>query len=270
MGGTRTFPPFQGNGGGPSGGPILTLKGREVDLFIHLTAVRPGTVLEVGDAFALAGAVGPPLPAVVSYTVTKPSGSTVNFSGRANRVGYYYHPEHDIIVNEPGVYTVDLSVTYDGQTSAGQVTEPFPNGDVLGSASGRFFIYVVPRGSARLSVNLPESEFLTTPVQHDFIAEAPEGMTLEEGHVTVMMPGFLLETKDLTVSSRQLFFSYDSVALAQDFPNLDVTSEAADVITVSLFALGEGSNGQPDFAARVLVLHGDSPCCSYAMGMAMT
>ena len=26
--GTRTFPPFQGNGGGPSGGPLFTLKGR--------------------------------------------------------------------------------------------------------------------------------------------------------------------------------------------------------------------------------------------------
>ena len=47
-GGTRTFPPFQGNGGGPSGGPIMTLKGREVDLFIHLTGVRPGTILEAG------------------------------------------------------------------------------------------------------------------------------------------------------------------------------------------------------------------------------
>ena len=40
--GTRTFPPFQGNGGGPSGGPLFTLKGEEIDLFIHLTGVRPG------------------------------------------------------------------------------------------------------------------------------------------------------------------------------------------------------------------------------------
>src|SRR5215813_5635644 len=58
---TRTFPPFQGNGGGPSGGPIMTLKGRAIDLFVHLTGVRPGSVLETGDTFALSGAVGPPL-----------------------------------------------------------------------------------------------------------------------------------------------------------------------------------------------------------------
>ncbi|MEE9182370.1 MAG: hypothetical protein V3U33_07395, partial [candidate division NC10 bacterium] len=118
-GGTRTFPPFQGNSGGPSGGPIMTLLGRQIDLFIHLTGVRPGTVLEVGDTFALTGAVGPPLPALVSYTITKPDGGRLEFSGQANRVGYYYRPGDDFTVNEPGLYTVDLTVTYDGQTSAG-------------------------------------------------------------------------------------------------------------------------------------------------------
>ena len=53
--GTRTFPPFQGNGGGPSGGPLFTLKGEDIDLFIHLTGVRPGSVLETGNTFALVG-----------------------------------------------------------------------------------------------------------------------------------------------------------------------------------------------------------------------
>ena len=57
--GSRTFPPFQGNGGGPSGGPLFTLKGEDVDLFIHLTGVRPGSVLETGNTFALVGAIGP-------------------------------------------------------------------------------------------------------------------------------------------------------------------------------------------------------------------
>ena len=32
--GSRTFPPFQGNGGGPSGGPLFILKGEDIDLFI--------------------------------------------------------------------------------------------------------------------------------------------------------------------------------------------------------------------------------------------
>ncbi len=143
--GTRTFPPFQGNGGGPSGGPLFSLKGEEIDLFIHLTGVRPGSVLETGNTFALVGAVGPTLPAKVAYTVTAPDGSKRTFRGQANEIGYYYEPEDNFIVDQPGRYTVDLQVTYDGRTSAGQVTAPFPQGDVLGTARGRFSVYVVVR-----------------------------------------------------------------------------------------------------------------------------
>ena len=48
------------------------------------------------------------------------------FSGVANEIGYYYEPDDNFIVDQPGRYTVDLQVTYDGSTSAGQVTAPFP------------------------------------------------------------------------------------------------------------------------------------------------
>ena len=100
--GTRTFPPFQGNGGGPSGGPLFTLKGEDIDLFIHLTGVRPGSVLETGNTFALVGAIGPTLPAKVAYTVTAPDGSKRTFSGQANEIGYYYEPADNFIVDQPG------------------------------------------------------------------------------------------------------------------------------------------------------------------------
>ena len=108
--GTRTFPPFQGNGGGPSGGPLFTLKGEDIDLFMHLTGVRPGSVLETGNTFALVGAIGPTLPAKVAYTVTTPNGSQRRFSGMANEIGYYYEPDDNFIVDQPGRYTVDLRV----------------------------------------------------------------------------------------------------------------------------------------------------------------
>ena len=153
--GSRTFPPFQGNGGGPSGGPLFTLKGEDIDLFMHLTGVRPGSVLETGNTFALVGAVGPTLPAKVAYTVTSPDGSKRTFRGQANEIGYYYEPEDNFIVDQPGRYTVDLRVTYDGRTSAGQVTAPFPQGDVLGTAQGRFSVYVVSPHSAPLTVDMP-------------------------------------------------------------------------------------------------------------------
>ena len=258
--GTRTFPPFQGNGGGPSGGPLFTLKGEEIDLFIHLTGVRPGSVLETGNTFALVGAVGPTLPAEIAYTVTAPDGSKRTFRGQANEIGYYYEPEDNFIVDQPGRYTVDLRVTYDGRTSAGQVTEPFPQGDVLGTAHGRFAVYVVSSHSAPLEVDLPEHDFLTAPADFTVTATAPTGMRLTGGHMTALIPGVVLEDGSLAVEANGLTYDYDPVGLAAGVPILDVERDgdpvAADVVTVSLFGEGRDSAGQPSYAARVVTLHG--------------
>ncbi len=258
--GTRTFPPFQGNGGGPSGGPLFTLKGEDIDLFIHLTGVRPGSVLEAGNTFALVGAIGPTLPAQVAYTVTAPDGSQRRFSGMANEIGYYYEPDDNFIVDQPGQYTVDLQVTYDGSTSAGQVTAPFPQGHVLGTARGRFSVYVVSPHSTPLKVNMPRHDFLTAPSDFTVTASAPTGLTLTEGHVTALIPGVVLEDGPLTVGSNGLTYDYDPVGLAAGVPILDVERfgepVAADVVTVSLFGEGTDSDGQPSYAARVVTLHG--------------
>ena len=257
---TRTFPPFQGNGGGPSGGPLFTLKGEEIDLFMHLTGVRPGSVLETGNTFALVGATGPTLPAKVSYTVTAPDGSQRRFSGVANAIGYYYKPEDNFIVDQPGRYTVDLQVTYDGSTSAGQVTAPFPQGHVLGTAQGRFSVYVVSPHSSPLTVDMPRHDFLTAPADFTVTATASNGFTLTEGHMTALIPGTVLEDGSLTVRSNGLTYDYDPVGLAAGVPMLDVEYEgrplAADVVTVSLFGEGTDSDGQPSYAARVVTLHG--------------
>ena len=258
--GTRTFPPFQGNGGGPSGGPLFTLKGEEIDLFIHLTGVRPGSVLETGNTFALVGAIGPTLPAQVAYTVTAPDGSKRTFRGQANAIGYYYEPDDNFVVDQPGRYAVDLQVTYDGRTSAGQVTAPFPQGGVLGTAHGRFAVYVVSPHSAPLEVDLPEHDFLTAPADFTVTATLPTGMRLTGGHMTVLMPGVVLEDGSLAVEDNGLTYDYDPVGLAAGVPILDVELDgvpvAADVVTVSLFGESTDSAGQPHYAARVVTLHG--------------
>ena len=258
--GTRTFPPFQGNGGGPSGGPLFTLKGEEIDLFMHLTGVRPGSVLETGNTFALVGAIGPTLPAQVTYTVTAPDGSQRRFSGWANEIGYYYEPGDNFIVDQPGRYIVDLQVTYDGSTSAGQVTAPFPQGHVLGTARGRFSVYVVSPHSPPLTVDMPRHDFLTAPSDFTVTASAPAGLTLTEGHMTALMPGVVLEDGALLVRNNGLTYDYDPVGLAAGVPILDVERNgvpvAADVVTVSLFGQGTDSEGQPSYAARVVTLHG--------------
>ena len=258
--GTRTFPPFQGNGGGPSGGPLFTLKGEDIDLFMHLTGVRPGSVLETGNTFALVGAIGPTLPAQVAYTVTAPDGSRRTFRGQANSIGYYYEPDDNFIVDQPGRYTVDLQVTYDGRTSAGQVTAPFPQGHVLGTARGQFSVYVVSPHSLPLTVDMPRHDFLTAPADFSVQASAPEGVTLTDGHITALIPGAVLEDGPLGAAGNTLRYEYDPMGLAAGVPILDVERNgqpvAADVVTVSLFGQGTDSAGQPHYAARVVTLHG--------------
>ena len=98
-GGVRVFPPFQGNGGGPSGGPIMTLLGEDIDMFFHPTGVRPGSILEVGEVAAFAGAIAPTLPSEATITVTSPSGTQTQFKANNHSstcaIG---------IVNQKGLY----------------------------------------------------------------------------------------------------------------------------------------------------------------------
>jgi hypothetical protein len=263
--GTRTFPPFQGNGGGPSGGPIITHKGKEIDILINLRAARPGSIYEVGDTFSLAGAIGPTLPGKISYTVTAPDGTETVFSGQANPVGYYYQPADDFVLSKPGKYTVDLNVIFDGQTSAGQVSEPYPSGDVLGSDNGRFYFYVVDKDSPRLANNLSRESLFEPQVNYEFpharhfikeiVTGLPAGYTAIEAHVTTMMPGTILESKALNITG-PLNYTLDVSTLGGEVPNLDWENGLADLLTTSIFVKARDLGGNPVYMGRVINFHG--------------
>ncbi|MDA2929987.1 hypothetical protein MYX84_08595, partial [Acidobacteria bacterium AH-259-O06] len=264
-GGTRTFPPFQGAAGGPSGGPIMTLKGKEVDIFFHPTGTRPGSILEVGDVASFVGQIGPTLPSKVEITVTAPSGKVRQISGQANKVGYFYDPSTDFIVEEPGSYRVKVKVWHDGLTSAGPVQEPFPSGDVLGSNEGEFFFYVMESDSEELGVDIPRDSFVRPaegPIQIP-IRPGEDPPTDMELHFTTVMPGFLLEEGRLTpniFATGDLNYSYDAPRLHEDFPNLDLFDSdnraGADTITMS-FLLSGSKGGEKVYQARQVLLQGE-------------
>ncbi len=264
---TRTMPPFQGNGGGPTGGPIITHKGEDIDLLINLRAARPGSIFEVGEAFSLAGAFGPTLPAKLQYLVTRPDGSRLRFNTggkrQGNPVGWYYVPDDDFELDQPGVWTVDLKATFDGRTSAGQVSEPFPTGDVLGSDDGRFTFYVVDPDKDLLGVDLPRhslfepgySEFdaYENRYQKDFMARLPDGYAVTSAHVTTMMPGTILESRELDES---LVYALDVTELGLEVPNLDSEESLGDLLTVSFYVEAEDGEGNIHHLGRVVNLHG--------------
>jgi hypothetical protein len=255
--GTRVMPPFQGNAGGPTGGPIMMLKGEEIDMFFHTTGTRAGSILETGDFASFAGQIGPTLPSQVSITVTSPSEQVTQIDGQANKVGYFYDPSTDLRVMEAGVWTVNVNIWHNGQTSAGPTTMPYPSGNVLGSNAGEFHFYVVESGSQPLVVDGPENTWVKPgrgPI--DYNITAPPGWTDVELQRTTVMPGFIMED----VTTPTLTYSYDAPALNADFPNLDLEDHdgitGVDTITMS-FLLSGMLDGQPVFRARQVLLQGE-------------
>ena len=263
--GSRVFPPFQGVAGGPSGGPIMTLKGQEIDLFLMPTAVRPGTILEVGDRFVFAGQVGPPLASKVTVRVTSPGGQVRTISGQANPIGYFSDLAGDFVVDEPGVWTVDVQVVHDGLTSAGPVEPPYPTGGVLGSADGRFQVYVVPMEAKQLDFGLSAFGVYALPssMRMLFFPRIPDGWTDVTGVYTISMPGFILEEGSLALQGGSLELVYDPVRLSQEFLNIDLAPRhgfgtgLADEVFISVMLTGTDASGQRVNAAKLLTLVGE-------------
>ena len=273
--GTRVFPPFQGAAGGPDGGPIMTLQGQEIDLFLMPTAVRPGTVLEVGDRFVFAGQVGPTLASKVTTRVTSPSGRVREISGQANSIGYFSDPAGDFLVDEPGVWSVEVQVLHDGMTSAGPVEAPYPTGGVLGSANGRFQVYVVPKDAPPIAFGQPGLDQPDVgmyvvgldqsgdPAPLRFFPRIPEGWSDVDGVYTISMPGFILEEGSLVAGEQAMEIVYDPTRLHKEFLNIDLRSRAgdemglSDEVFISVCLSGTDASGQRVHAAKVITLVGE-------------
>jgi len=238
--GSRVMPPFAGEGNGgwtTEGGPILTLKGEDIDIFILPTGVQPGAVLEVGDTFRFAGHVMPTLNSQVTATVTAPGGATHQVDGQANQVGYFYDPDDDFVLDKPGLWSVDVTVWHDGLCSGGHTVPPYPSGDVLGSEEGRYWFYVVPGSSPRLDVSSPAPGYLSfesevTPIT--ISGSLPDGLSGATVDYTISMPGYILMHGHAAIQGNMYQIVFDPVALQQDFPNLDLN--------------GRDANGQPGLA----------------------
>ncbi len=254
--GSRFMPPFQGAAGGPSGGPLFTVHGRDIDMFFLPLGVRPGAMLETGDTFRMAGPIMPTLPSRVEYTVTTPDGTTRTFDGRANAVGYFYDPADDFVLDQPGLWTVALQVTHDGLTSAGPVQEPYPTGGPLTSDGSTFTFVVTGPETHALEVEtdlarLTPAEWYTNVRRSTFEAGLPSGWTGETVRVIVTMPGIVLVDEEVTVRNDQIRWELHAHALNQLASNFDYERGIADTITVTFYA--EDGDAQ---AAGTIVTHG--------------
>jgi hypothetical protein len=248
--GARIAPPFQdATGASINGGPIMTLKGRDIDMLFLPKGVRPGDVLELGNTVSFSGHVGPPLDSRVTVTITSPGGAVHSRTWHANKIGWIYDPSFDFIAEEPGRWTVDVFVEHDRPYLPNGVTPTRHNtGTVLGT-SGRYEFYVVPPEFPRLEVISPPPGFLlwsngrVEPVEIRGLA--PAGT--EAIHYTIHDKGVVMVQGTVRPDSRGEFtIIYDARALSADFSFLSLTAHEgrweglADEVAINLLAVGTG------------------------------
>jgi hypothetical protein len=261
------MPPFAGPGNGgwtTEGGPILTLKGEDIHMFILPTGVQPGAILEVGDVFQFAGHLMPTLNSKVEFTVTSPGGLQYLGGGQANSIGYFYEPDDNFIVNEAGLWSVDVHVWHDGQCSGGATIPPYPSGDVLGSEDGRYWFYVVAAGTERLNITTPTAGYLSfgeevTPIT--ITGTLPGNLSNVTIDYTIRMPGFILQHGQITPSGDTYELVFDPANLHEDFPNLDLIGRdeyragLADTISIDFLMRGQ-RGGQVVYQANTVTFQG--------------
>ena len=269
--GARVMPPFQGAAGGPNGGPLFTVHGREIDMFFLPLGVRPGAVLESGDVFRMAGPIMPTLPSLVEYTVIAPDGTARNFDGRANAIGYFYDPQDDFVVDQPGLWRVELKVTHEGMTSAGPVQPPYPTGGML-TPDGYGFSFVVVDATTyplKIDTDLAQLTLEQWYCSSDssigsrqvgnayFQATFPDNWSIDSARVIVTMPGIVLVDEDVSVEDAKIRWDLDAPALNQLANNFDYEGDIgiADTITVTFYIEGT-LDGQRVQATGTIVTHG--------------
>ena len=247
----RVFPPFDANGG-----PILRLKGKDVDLFFHPTALRAGSILVRGEPIVFAGYAAPTLRSQVQIELIAPSGAQHGFTADTNAFGYLHWPV-PFTADESGVWRMRVKITNTGPTSAGPLQPPYPTGNVLGSREGEMYFYVVDPEAPAALVDVPAE---SRPALYQPVAmsvSSSEALSNRELTYTVAGAGYILE--EGTNTSRK--YTYDLANLSTTFPNLDRFDAdgrfAVDTVTMSFFLSGIDAKGARVFRARQVLLQGE-------------
>ncbi len=259
----RVYPPYAGEAGGADGGPLMVIGGQPVYTFFHPTGIRPGQTLSLGDTVALSGHVAPTLPSVVSVEVTDPTGVTRTYEGTANAVGYFYDPAHDFVVDKIGLWRVTVRVRHEGQTSAGVVLPPYPEGGMLGAEAGSFGLYVLPPNGELLTWNDTLQDILIPPgLPYNFNFTLPESWSDIQVHHTVTIPSYIVHSGPLNVSGRSFNYPYSPTNLSQAQPVIELDSRStgaaiSDPITISFLATGRDDQGQLQVRSRTYTIFHD-------------
>jgi len=256
--GGRVFPPYRGAAGGPDGGPLLDYDGNATPLFFHPTGVRPGDVYSEGDTMVVAGHAAPPLASDVAVTVTSPSGVVTAFGGQANAVGFFHEPSAGVSLDEPGVWTVQTTLTHTGPSSAGETPlDPPP------SVTQSFNVYVVPEGNTRLAWDDGNDIPFSAGFPFNFTFDVPPGWTDVTGYLTLAFPGAVAEDGTLPIQGTALRYQFNPTNLSNRFPFYEGADgrvdgpASSDPVTLTFVITGDNAAGRFDVLARQVTLRHD-------------
>ncbi|MBK8024670.1 MAG: hypothetical protein IPK19_25410 [Chloroflexi bacterium] len=258
--GERIYPPGRGRDGGGDGGALLIYRDIEYDAVIVPTGLQPGDVLDAGDAFGFTGQVVPTLPMVVRVTYTRPSGQTFTIESQASPFGYFYHPADQQIANEPGVWSAQVDLIYEGRTSVGMIAQPGLRGGIAGLTDGRFDFYVLPPNSEPLPWNSALTDsVIAIGLPYNFNFTLPEGWTDIKATFTMTTPGYVLQSEALRVNGRSFSYQYAAPALGRDISILETETRTggnwvSDVRTLTFVASGRNENGELILRTRTFTL----------------
>ncbi len=253
--GARVYPPYRSS----EWLPISEENGitNAVDgTFFHLTSVHPGQVIEQGELLSIAGQAAPALQSRVTVSLTSPNGTTTQFDGLTNRIGYFYDADHMLALDEVGVWTVKITVSPVAITSEGRV-ENAPVGGILGAVENRFPLYVTAPGTAPLDWNRSGDIDTDTPAGafFNFTLNLPQGLTDVQAYRTVTTPGYVLDDGLLQTAATTFPYQYSPPRIADSFPFLETDGSgtgpaASDIVTVTFAVSGLDTNGQRQVYTR--------------------
>jgi hypothetical protein len=274
--GNRLCPPYQGAAGGLAAcGPIMTIEGREVDLFVTPTGTRPGSVLEVGDTFVFSGQVWPTLDVAVEVEVTTPSGQVHTFSGRASSVGFIDAEGKKFTVTEPGLYTVhvklvqdrplpstglapDPPIIADGLTTMEEYDYAAPLSAILGSPDSTYrFVVAERRDDLVIETRFDLSTGMlggniSPPVPTSVVVTFDLPDVAESLRYTVTIPGLLIRDEEVSEPATRVTVALNQKDLySQGYTNVVL---GADSMEITLVGKLEG-----EWFAKALNLRGVSP-----------
>ena len=233
--------------------PLLQMAGRDEYAFLGLNT---SGVFAVGHRLLLGGTLMPPVQADVKLDVQWPSGRTWSGTRTSNRLGGM-PPPMDLIMDEPGVYKVQVDIEMPKQD--GTVV----HGDVVGSGDGEILFFALPEDTPRvMSSPLPAMSKVT---DLDRVV-VPLGWSKEVQDVrlswSVMTPGALYDEGYLDLDGQTHEFVWRPRQSQIQLPNYDTVdySNGSPLLTdivVFVFFFEGTVNGEPVFDATRVLMRGD-------------